>query len=141
MTTPAGPGRFSERTDKAVYSANQALPNAGYGEAKEYQDIKSSAPLAQGEQVPQMDINALLQGARRDVVPIGAESTMPETPVTDGAALGPGAGPEALAAGQAPNPNRDILLAYLPALEFMANRPNSSDAARNLIRNLKANLG
>jgi len=70
----------------------------------------------------------------------GAASQQPDTPVTDGAALGAGAGPEAL--GLTPPQDDDLqrLLMYLPVFEHMANQPNSSKSARNVVRSLKGML-
>lgn len=139
MTTPSGPGVFSKRTDTAVSNANNALPNAQYGENRDYQEAKSSAPMADGQSAPQFDLSQLFGGAKRNVVPMGAPSAEPNTPVTDGAASGLGAGPEALRS--APPANTDALKASLVALEWMANRPDSSDSARELVRKLKAQIG
>lgn len=140
MGTPvSGPGKFSQRTDKAVSGANNSLPNAQYGEAQDYQDIKSAAPMASDSGVP-MDIGALMGSMRPDAIGLGEPSQQPDVPVTDGAALGPGAGTEALSAPpEDPSAGRNA--AWLPALIYMADQPNSSDAARNLVRAMKANLG
>jgi hypothetical protein len=73
-------------------------------------------------------------------VAFGAATQQPDTPVTDGAGLGPGAGPEAL--GLTPQSDDDMqrLIQYLPVLEHMSSQPNSSKAARNLVRELKGRL-
>jgi hypothetical protein len=34
----------------------------------------------------------------------------------------------------------NFMASYLPALEFIANQPGSSDAARNLVRQIKGSL-
>ncbi len=136
MGTPvSGPGQFSQRTDKAVDAANTRLPDAGYGEQADYQDLRSSAPVAQS---PGGDVSFsdMFGNPAGNVIGLGEDSTMPEVPVTDGAALGPGAGPEAL--GGASNADLQGLQAWMPVLEFMANRPGSSDAARNLVRQIKS---
>jgi len=141
MTTPAGPGKFSQRTDKAVGNANAALPNAAYGENKDYQEAKSAAPMAQGgSQAAPMNLQQMFQGMGQGTVPLNAESTMPQTPVTDGAALGPGAGTEAIASGP-PLASKDNLMAAMTGLEWMANRPNTNDAVRLMIMKAKAELG
>jgi hypothetical protein len=73
-----------------------------------------------------------------NVTGLGADTTMPDTPVTDGAASGAGAGPEALSS----TPGSDQMSkmkAYLPALEYMADNGNS-DAARNLVRQIQAQV-
>lgn len=143
MTTPSGPGQFSQRTDKAVGNANANLPNAQYGENKDYQDMKSAAPMAAGggatPDASQMSMQQLFAGMGGGAVPLSADSTMPNTPVTDGAALGPGAGTEAIASP--PPVSQDDLKASLVALNWMANRPDRSDAVRNALMKANAELG
>jgi hypothetical protein len=75
-------------------------------------------------------------GAGANVTGLGEGTTQPETPVTDGAASGPGAGMEALSSTQQTD-QMDKLKAYLPALVYMADSGNS-DAARNLVRQIQA---
>jgi len=138
MTTPvSGPGQFSQRTDKAVSAANNSLPNAQYGENADYQDIKSSAPMANSGAIAS-SFNNLFGNPGANVVGLGADSQMPDVPVTDGAAAGPGQGPEALAGNK--SESSQYLASYLPAIEFIANQPGSSDAARNLVRVIKSQL-
>lgn len=136
MGTPTpGPGKFSQRTDKAVSEANRSLPNAGYGEQATYQadqqGMQSQAPSS-----PALDFRSVFGDAGSRVTGLGEPSAMPDTPVTDGAASGPGAGPEALAGGGNQDQNAQ-LKAWLPALQYMADMGNS-DAARNLIRQVQA---
>lgn len=137
MGTPiAGPGQFSERTDKAVSAANRSLPDAGYGEQAAYQEQQQGAPMAQD--VTGMSFDDLFGGAAANVVGLDEPTTQPEIPVTDGADAGPGAGTEVLSSTQ--QTANSYMAAYLPALEFMANQPGSSDSARNLVRMLKASM-
>ncbi len=135
MTTPSGPGKFSARTDKAVGEANRSLPNADYGEQATYQadqqGMQSQAPSS-----PAPDFSSMFGAPGNNVTGLGADTTMPDTPVTDGAASGAGAGPEALSSTQ-PNDQISKMKAYLPALEYMADNGNS-DAARNLVRQIQA---
>lgn len=135
MTTPSGPGKFSQRTDKAVSEANRSLPNADYGEQAQYQSdqqgLQSQAPSA-----PAPDFAAAFGNPAANVTGLGADTAMPDTPVTDGAASGPGAGPEVLSSTQSSD-QLDKLRAYLPALEYMADSGNS-DSARNLVRQIQA---
>ena len=139
MGTPtSGPGQFSQRTDKAVSAANNTLPNAQYGENKDYQDQKSAAPMAQSQDVTGMNFNDLFGNPAASVTGLGEPTAQPNTPVTDGAALGAGAGMEAINGPQ--NPDNQNMAAYLVALEFMANQPGSSDSARNLVRQIKSQL-
>ena len=142
MGTPVpGPGQFSKRTDRAVGEANRSLPSADYGEAKDYQDIRSAAPMAQDPgitDVTGMNFADLFGDPSQNVVPLDAETQHPDIPVTDGADEGEGAGSEVLSSSQQMSNN--YTASYLAALEFMANQPGSSDAARNLVRQLKANM-
>lgn len=140
MAEVSGPGQFSKRTDKAVAQANRSLPDAGYGEQASYQDaqqgMQQRAP--QDVNVQGMNFNDLFGNASNNVVGLGEPSQQPDVPVTDGADAGPGADSSILSSTQKVADN--TMVAYLPALEFMANLPGTSDAARNLVRNLKANM-
>lgn len=141
MTTPvSGPGQFSQRTDKAVSNANNTLPNANYGENRDYQEMKSSSPMAQspGTSAP-LDIGALLGSMAPESIPFDAESQMPDTPVTDGAAMGAGAGTEVLGP-QPTDPSTSTNASWMYALMYMADQPGSSDSARNLVRKLKSDM-
>lgn len=140
MGTPVpGPGQFSERTDKAVSGANASLPNAQYGENKDYQEQKSGAKMASTPSTPSgPNMQDLSANAAANVVGFGEPTAQADTPVTDGAALGAGAGPEALSSSQPPADSRT--LSYLPALIFMANQPGSSDSARNLVRQIQSTM-
>lgn len=137
MGTPTpGPGKFSQRTDKAVSEANRSLPDAGYGEQAQYQEQLAGAPMAQD--VTGMNFNDLFGNAAGNVTGLSEPSTMPELPVTDGADAGPGAGSEVLSSTQ--KTANTYMASYLPVLEFIANQPGSSDAARNIVRQLKATM-
>lgn len=137
MAEVSGPGKFSERTDKAVSNANTRLPNAGYGEQADYQDQKSGAQMAQtpGGNV---DFASLFGDPASRVVPLNEPSAQPNVPVTDGAAMGAGRGEEALGLADERTEDLQSLAAYLPVLEFMANQPGASWAMRNTVRKLKA---
>lgn len=138
MGTPvSGPGQFSQRTDKAVSEANRMLPNADYGEQAQYQEQLQAAPMAKdiGGAFSQMFGNP----AGR-VIGFGEPSQAPDVPVTDGAALGAGAGLEAITPVPE-DPKLSQMRSWIPALEYMANQPNSSDSARNMLRQVKANFG
>src|SRR5690242_8754259 len=104
MTTPgmpvSGPGKFSQRTDKQPLAQ---LNNADYGEQKAYKQLQQDAPMAKAPDLPggTPDLSQLFQGASANVVPMSAPTQQPGTPVTDGAAAGPGRGVEAMGV----NPN------------------------------------
>lgn len=136
MGTPvSGPGAFSRRTDMGQKKMD--IPNADYGEQKAYQAQQGGAPMAQSGG---MDFASVFGNAADRVIPMGQESGQPNTPVTDGAALGMGAGVEAMGFQ---NPNQQSaaqVASWLPALEIMANKPGSSAAARAAIRRAKSQL-
>lgn len=135
MGTPvSGPGQFSERTDKAVSGANTTLSNAAYGENKDYQEQRGGAAI--GQSPGGMDFASMFGNPAQNVVGLGEDSTT-ETPVTDGADAGPGAGSEALQSNKAASTYAAV---NMIALEFIANQPGSSDSARNLVRIMKASI-
>lgn len=134
----SGPGQFSQRTDRQPIAQ---IPNADYGEQKAYKQLQQNAPMAQSSGQPQgVDFASLFGSPADRVIPIGAETGMPNTPVTDGAALGAGAGIDAMQFQNPDDQTRARLTAWLPALEFLSNRPDSSSSARALIRRIKATL-
>lgn len=137
MTTPvaSGPGALSRRTDRGPAQKIRELPDAEYGEAATYRDLQQSAPLGQSPGAEGMPQENPYAGA---VVPIDADSQNPNTPITDGAAMGEGVGMEAL--GITPQSQQDMQrwLPYLPVLEEMANQEGASWAMRNVVRQLKA---
>jgi hypothetical protein len=137
MAEVSGPGQFSQRTDKAVTNANNTLPDAGYGEQADYQDQKSGANMAKTPGGG-ADFSSLFGDAASRVVGLGDPTTQPDTPVTDGAALGAGAGAEALGLTDQKKTDLESLAPYLPVLEFMANQPGASWAMRNVVRKVKA---
>lgn len=144
MGTPvSGPGPMSRRTDRQPV---QSLANPDYGEGKAYKQLQQDAPMAASGGVPAgggggMDFSSMFGNPADRVVPLNADSNQPNTPVTDGAALGAGAGVGALNL-QSPKSKQDLqnLASQLPVLEWMANRPNASWGLRQLVRQIKASL-
>lgn len=139
MGTPvSGPGRFSQRTDRQPMAS---LNNADYGEQKAYKQLQQDAPMAASGGMPAgqgMDFASLFGNPADRVVPLGQESSQPNIPVTNGAALGMGAGVDALGLPPVDAQTKAKQAAWLPALEAMANKPDSSSAARALVRQIKA---
>jgi len=139
----SGPGQLSRRTDGGPGDAKQPvrIPTGGdYGDATQLMKLQQAAPLA-ASPGGNVDLASLLGGGGgQDVTPLNAPTQQPDTPVTDGAALGPGAGPEALNLSNPQDDDMQRLLQYLPVFEHMAEQPNSSKAARNLVRSLKGML-
>lgn len=98
----SGPGAMSRRTDRSPSQKIRELPDAAYGEAKEYKLLQQQAPLANDPSAsgpgmsstapsPAVNSNPLSQ-----VIPFSAPTQRPDEPVTAGAVGGPGPGPEAL---------------------------------------------
>lgn len=139
--TVSGPGALSRRTDGGQVKVD--LPNAAYGENADYQDIQNGAT------VPQNNI-PMPQGASPDaaalfsqLVPMGAKSTQPGTPVTDGAAYGPGAGMDAITPPPNPNKQEAEFLQQVGILQLMLQVEGSDDATpgfKQYVRNVIANL-
>lgn len=137
MAEVSGPGQFSQRTDKAVSAANNTLPNAGYGEQGDYQDLKSGATEATSPG-GNVDFASLFGNPADRVIGLDQPTNQPGVPVTDGAALGAGASMEALGLADQKAEDLQALVPYLPVLEFMANQPGASWAMRNQVRKVKA---
>lgn len=106
------------------------LSDAAYGEQKTFREIQGGAPMAQAQGVP--------QGAPVDpmagVVGLGEPSQRPGEPVTAGSPLGPGPGPAPSTMAQ---DEAARLQKFLPAIERVANQPESSQTLRNLVQYLK----
>lgn len=111
-----------------------------YGENKAINEQQAGAPMEKVASpifTPTNPVRNLPQAT-----PLTAPSARPDEPVTTGSPTGPGAGPEALTlpSNQDTDEDRARLLSYLPALEVAAQSPNSSQAFRNYVRLLRANL-
>lgn len=74
----SAPGAASTRTDRQPI---RDLPNAAYGENKEFTEIQSAAPMRAAPRIPTQ---------------LFAPSQRPGEPITAGIPMGPGVGPEAL---------------------------------------------
>jgi hypothetical protein len=115
--------------------------------AAEYQDMQSSAPMAQsGVQLPtgRGGAGAPVMPMDTPVTPLGAPTQRPEEPVTAGAAMGAGPGNEALTAPAmlAAQNNQDYakLAAYLPVYAQIADAPTTTNAFRNFYRYLRTQV-
>lgn len=127
----SGPGAMSKRTDRQPV---RDIPNADYGEQKAYKEQQAGAPLAAA---PDVDFNQIFGSAASRVIPMSEGSTMPDTPITDGADAGAGRGTEALNLADMQTEDLKKLIPQLPVLEYMGNQPGASWAMRNLVRRVK----
>jgi hypothetical protein len=135
----SGPGALSKRTDGGPGAKQPVrVPTGGaYGDATQLAQAQAGAPMAASPGGDQ-PTHSLLAGLSIPSGPaFGAPTMQPDTPVTDGAASGPGAGPEALGLPAQQDQDLQALQAYLPVFEHMANQPGASSAARNMVRALK----
>lgn len=128
MMEPSGPGPFSKRTDR---QGIKKLPNAGYGEQKEFQAQQQAAPMAKAAQSNPM----------ASVIPFNAPTQRPDEPVTAGVDAGPGPGSEALGMKspidtQLEDLNR--LAKYMPLMMQFADSPQSSGTMKAFVKYLRS---
>lgn len=122
----SGPGALSQRTDGGPPQAPAQLPNAQYGEQAAFQAAQGAAPMA---------------GPPPNFTPLNAPTQRPDEPVTAGAPVGLGPGPEALPVAQEEEGERQRIADFLPALTFLASLPGSSPSTRQMVRQLQAERG
>jgi hypothetical protein len=112
-----------------------------YGQNQALAQQQSGAPMAQAPSPVSSPAPSMANNFPQ-TTSINAFTERPEEPVTTGIAMGPGAGPESLILPGAGDTSEDMqrLISYLPALEVAASSPNSSQAFRNYVRVLRANI-
>lgn len=136
----SGPGALSKRTDG---QPKMQLPDAKYGEQASFQQAQSAAPMAQAP-VAGGSTPIPSPGNVPPITPLQAPTERPNEPVTAGAALGPGAGPDSLGlqTDQATLRTQDAqaLRKILPALIMEADSNDATPSFRNFVRVVRANL-
>lgn len=131
MMQPSGPGPFSKRTDR---QGVKRLPNAAYGEQKEFAEQQQGAPMSRSNQAPR---NNLLD----NIVPLNAPSRRPDEPVTAGVDAGPGPGREMLGLKSPVDTQLEDLAKigkYLPLLMNFADSPQSSGTMKAFVKYLRS---
>jgi len=109
LAGPAGPGKFSTRTD------NLQMGSTAYGEGVETQAIKSGAPLAKTADVrPARAGDVREAAAQGPVTELFAPSQRPTEDIMRGSKLGPEAGPEVLSMRPQQESLSQILATMLP---------------------------
>ena len=110
LAGPAGPGKFSTRTDGLSFQPDT------YGQGVEMAATKAGAPLAKTPDVRGATATEVRQAAgQAPATPLFAPSQRPEEPITAGVDIG--AGPGANALGMQPQSQEklsDILARMLP---------------------------
>lgn len=108
LAGPAGPGKYSTRTD------NLQMGSIAYGEGVETAAIKAGAPLARTGEVRGMPASEVRAAAQEPVTPLFAPSQRPEEEITTGVDVGPGAGSSALILNKNAEKLSDTLAKLLP---------------------------
>jgi hypothetical protein len=109
LAGPAGPGKFSTRTDKLE------LGSKAYGEGVETQAIKSGAPLSKTPDTRPARAGDVREAATQaPVTELFAPTERPGEPVTSGIDLGAGLGANALMMTKATAKTSDALEKMLP---------------------------
>jgi hypothetical protein len=109
LAGPAGPGKFSTRTD------NLQMGSIAYGEGVETQAIKSGAPLAKtGDVRPARAGDVREAATQAPVTELFAPTTRPAEPITAGIDMGAGVGAQALMMQKAVTKTSDTLAKMLP---------------------------
>jgi hypothetical protein len=108
LAGPAGPGKFSTRTD------NLQMPSQYYGEGVETDAIKSGAPLAKTGEARGMPASEVREAAQETITPLFDPSQRPDEPVTTGVNVGQGMGSDILTFGKTTEKLSDTLAKLLP---------------------------
>ena len=108
LAGPAGPGKFSTRTDKLE------MGSTAYGEGVETQAIKSGAPLAKTGDVKGMPASEVRAAAEVPLTGLFAETERPDEPITAGIDRGEGPGSSALRMNKVTVKLSDTLAQMLP---------------------------
>jgi hypothetical protein len=129
MMQPSGPGKFSKRTDR---QGAKQLPNAAYGEQKQFQAEQAGAPMAK------------TPNPMADVVPLTAPTRRPDEPVTAGVDAGPGPGSEVLGLKTPTDVTLEDLTKlsqYMPLMMQYADSPQSSGTMKAFVKYLRSQTG
>lgn len=107
-------------------------------------ELQTSAPMSKSGVVTPTTAQSARAMREEPIVPLDAKTQRPDEHPATGAALGPGAGPEALQSTMmlAAQNNEDIakLAALLPVYQKIAESPNASNATRNYVRWLQSQV-
>ena len=109
LAGPAGPGKYSTRTDKLE------MGSTAYGEGVETQAIKSGAPLSETKDVrPARAGDVREAAAQGPVTELFAPTQRPSEPITSGIDAGPGVGANAMMMNPATEKLSDVLAKMIP---------------------------
>jgi len=108
LAGPAGPGKYSTRTD------NLDMGSIAYGEGVETAAIKSGAPLAKTGEVRGLPASKVRAATQEQVTPLFAETQRPNEDISAGIDIGPGVGSAALMMQKSVTKTSDTLAKMLP---------------------------
>jgi hypothetical protein len=144
----SGPGSLSQRTDggPADMAKQAAKTTTGFpwGEGETFMQQQNAAPMAAAPSIEQSSMPSGLASAAasQPLIPLNSPSQWSDTPVTDGAELGPGRGMEALGlANVNPQADAQVLAQYFPILDSMARKENVPESFRVFVSALRGRLG
>ena len=132
MMQPSGPGKFAKRTDR---QGAKQLPNAAYGEQKDFQNIQAGAPMSRTAQAPAP------RNPMADIIPLNAPTRRPDEPVTAGVDAGPGPGREVLGLKSPVDTQLEDLAKlakYMPLMMQFADSPQSSGTMKAFVKYLRS---
>jgi hypothetical protein len=135
MINPAAvpmPGPMSQRSDLPPSQGAKRLPDAAYGEQKQFQMEQAGAAMA----------GSAKQGP--EVIPLGAPSRRPDEPVTAGVDAGAGPGIEVLGLKAPVDVQVEDLTAlakYMPLMAQFADSPNSTGTMKAFVKYLRSQTG
>lgn len=124
----SGPSTFSQRTDIPA-QGKKDLPNAAYGEQKQFQQDQSGAKMAGSADISE------------GVIPLGAETRRPNEYVTEGVDAGPGAGRAVLGLPNAVDTtlqDLSMLAKYMPLMATYADSPQSTGTMKAFVKYLRS---
>lgn len=125
----SGPASYSERTDLPPSQGAKRLPDAAYGEQKQFQQDQAGAPMAKARDISE------------GLIPLGAETRRPDEFVTAGVNAGPGPGREILGLKNpvdAQIEDLTMLAKYMPLMSTFADSPNSTGTMKAFVKYLKS---
>jgi len=108
LAGPAGPGKYSTRTD------NLDMGSIAYGEGVETAAIKAGAPLAKTGDVRGVPASEIRAATQEPVTPLFAETQRPNEDISAGIDIGPGVGSAALMMQKSVTKTSDTLAKMLP---------------------------
>ena len=100
----SGPGKLAKRTDGGPAQKLQSYSDQPYGQGQATTAQEQGAAMSQQDNIPGLSLpqgqqqDGGSQGDGQGVIPFDAPTQRPDEPITSGADIGPGPGPEALGA-------------------------------------------